>query len=1011
MKGDFTRSTFRPQRHYKNVRMQQGRVQTDADWNEQADLAGYRMETGSQDTIGLCGAPLERPGFGLLGGADPRLTAGHFYVDGILCENDREIELDRQPDLPGFTLPTADGFYLAYLDAFDQHVTALEDPLIREVALGGPDTTTRARAAWQVKLLGPFGGPLHCSTALAEWTNLVERPRGGLRARTNPGSVSSDPCIISPGGGYRRLENQLYRVEMHTPGARGVARFKWSRDNGSIATLWEDQQGGELVVRSIGRDAVLGFAPGQTVEVSDDARELRGTPGILVRLSGAEGNVLLMDSTDPAAGTVDKSDFPDDNSLGAPNHPKVRRWDSDGTLATGAGWIALEDGVEVSFEPGNYQVGDYWLIPARTATDDVEWPLDSAGDPIAQEPDGVRHHFCRLAVLQRAAGSFTLVEDCRPLFPALNSLMEFSYRGGDGQEALPGAALSQPLRVGVSVGGNPVGVGALAGLHYQVQFSTAAGGHLGAAPGGLDAQPNTFTVRVTNGGAQCFWLLDRGNGSRAALRSLYSQTVTARLLDSAGADVGLLPVVFNAQHSLSSQVEFHPTDECNRLDGVATVEEAIDKLCAFQEVGGRCCIPVGIGGEYPTLETAIRDLAEKNVLHICLCLLPGEHKAPPFDLTFPGKVLGHLRVNGGANAVLRLEGPWKLSRFASVTLENLIVAAGMIGDAAPFIALTQMGQVTLRNCQFSAEATQGVLLGIEAITDVLIENSHVEVARRTQTPGRAVAGTVLEEVFFAEDRKTSAVVASGVTRETLGKMKVKDRREITATLRKFVNDNAATLSAGESSVLLAVAADLNATRVDEDLLTVHVLELVDASSVPGRALFINAPRAQVMLRGNQIFGEVSLYGAPASVEWDDDGIAALLRVFKNGISAGSMRLLGTGSTLQLTGNRFTRVAWSQALFDRIRAVVQAGNGSVSGLASHMTSSDNIFTVNRNYLVGNHVDMHHNVFTTPTESFLAACFGESGVYVGNKGPSKESLIVTSHPDGEKAVAANLRVNIQ
>jgi hypothetical protein len=57
----------------------------------------------------------------------------------MLCENDVEIAIDRQPDLPGFTLPPTDGFYLAYLDAFEEHVTALEDPL-REVALGGPDT-------------------------------------------------------------------------------------------------------------------------------------------------------------------------------------------------------------------------------------------------------------------------------------------------------------------------------------------------------------------------------------------------------------------------------------------------------------------------------------------------------------------------------------------------------------------------------------------------------------------------------------------------------------------------------------------------------------------------------------------------------------------------------------------------------------------------------------------------------------------------------------------------------
>ena len=35
MKGDFSRETFDRARHYSAVLLQQGRVQLDADWNEQ----------------------------------------------------------------------------------------------------------------------------------------------------------------------------------------------------------------------------------------------------------------------------------------------------------------------------------------------------------------------------------------------------------------------------------------------------------------------------------------------------------------------------------------------------------------------------------------------------------------------------------------------------------------------------------------------------------------------------------------------------------------------------------------------------------------------------------------------------------------------------------------------------------------------------------------------------------------------------------------------------------------
>ena len=45
MKGDFTRVTFRSRNHYRGVLQQQGRVQLDADWNEQVDLQAHIDET------------------------------------------------------------------------------------------------------------------------------------------------------------------------------------------------------------------------------------------------------------------------------------------------------------------------------------------------------------------------------------------------------------------------------------------------------------------------------------------------------------------------------------------------------------------------------------------------------------------------------------------------------------------------------------------------------------------------------------------------------------------------------------------------------------------------------------------------------------------------------------------------------------------------------------------------------------------------------------------------------
>jgi Family of unknown function (DUF6519) len=506
MQADLTRSTFRREKHYSGVRMQQGRVQLDADWNEHVDIGTHLDETTRTDAIGACGAPNGAAGFGIFaapGGADLLLSAGRMYVDGTLCEleaspiaaasvetgkatlatvvaDGRELEegdwlavsasgvgplltrLDSvdastlevsfaadlelssddvtslqaagdavarrvtsyltQPDLPGAedALDQGTGTYFAYLDAWQRHVTALGDGDIREVALGGPDTATRTQTVWQVKLerIGDVDAAITCSSAPAFGT-FIDRSTGALRARAQPETTQDDLCTIPPGAGFRRLENQLYRAEIHDPGTLGAdATFKWSRENGSVVVSLLAIDGDKLTVSSLGRDEVLGFAAGNWVELTDDTHELAGLAGTLVRLAAPEGDALVVDPT-TATGSLDLADFP--------VHPKVRRWDDpDGSrevelAADNDGFLRLEDGVEIRFEAGRYNAGDYWLIPARTAGGDVEWPESSSGDPVAQPPGGIVHHYCPLALL-RLDETWTVVDDCRPTFPPLTAI-------------------------------------------------------------------------------------------------------------------------------------------------------------------------------------------------------------------------------------------------------------------------------------------------------------------------------------------------------------------------------------------------------------------------------------------------------------------------------------------------------------------------------------------------------------------------------------------------------------
>jgi hypothetical protein len=239
--------------------MQQGRVQVDADWNEQQAIYQHRIETEARDVIGPCGTPIDSDGFKITVQSDNSLliSKGRFYVDGILCENEEDVLYEEQPYLP--TPPDVitllkdkaqkekkPQWAIVYLDVWKRHITALDDTHIREVALGGPDTTTRVQTVWQVGILPVIPPPadtpsqLTCLSQSDEWDQLVAPSTGTLNARAQPLENPTGPCLPPPSAGYLGLENQLYRVEIHLGSdAEGGPTFKWSRENGSVVTTIE----------------------------------------------------------------------------------------------------------------------------------------------------------------------------------------------------------------------------------------------------------------------------------------------------------------------------------------------------------------------------------------------------------------------------------------------------------------------------------------------------------------------------------------------------------------------------------------------------------------------------------------------------------------------------------------------------------------------------------------------------------------------------------------------------
>ncbi len=459
-RGDFTRETFDPYRHFSRVLMQQGRVQLDADWNEQVSILLHYLQTLAADLIGPYAGPMGNNGFEIGEEGAPGdfpIGSGRYYVNGILCENEAETTYLSQPDYPELD-PLEGGRYLVYLDVWERHITALEDELIREKALGGADTATRSKIVWQVKVVET--GSIYSTGYCMDGIQVLDEKQlaisqACLRARAKLQDQADEPCLADPEARYRGQENQLYRIEVHTgsqdeAGNTTPATFKWSRENSSVVfpiTKLADSETVTLELSHLGRDQRFGLAPGDWVEIVDDAYAL----GNKVK------PLLKVQSVDPADMTVIlEKKSGESYAVDMKRHPLLRRWDQkknagpNGVLEISENgdwddkWISVEDGVNIQFKPGGrYRSGDYWLIPARTLTGDVEWPKqydDTTGEPVEDEqghwitrflpPHGVFHHLAPLAIIRVSdEGSVSRIFDCRCQFRPSSYNCSYSYLG------------------------------------------------------------------------------------------------------------------------------------------------------------------------------------------------------------------------------------------------------------------------------------------------------------------------------------------------------------------------------------------------------------------------------------------------------------------------------------------------------------------------------------------------------------------------------------------------------
>jgi hypothetical protein len=614
---DNSRYTFNPRNNYSGVVMQQGRVQLDSDWNEWLTELLRRTQAGTLDILGRAVYPATTPfAFQIIASSSDgknqiSIGPGRMYVDGLLAENHGDpaaaawdpalaelsnspqpppsaesgaIDYANQPYLPAAPPINGNGPFLAYLDVWTRPVTYLEDPNLIDKAVG-VDTTGRLQTVWQVKLM-PVPTGTSCGSDIT-WPP----PSEGLLTTGVVASAPSGPCCLTSDMGYTGQENQLYRVEIHQAGLpaaspapmplpTGTATFKWSRDNASVmtgvtaisaTTNSAGNPASQLTVISLGRDQVLGFAPGNWIEILDDSTELSGQPGELHQIDSIDFAAKTITLVSTVLGTF---------SITPTSHTRIRRWDQSGKVylsdgatvwwdlgssATGeipvppAGTLLiLENGITVTFDVsttgGSFRSGDFWAFAARTADGSIE-TLTKA------PPRGIHHHYAALSIVSFNPLSNT---DCRTPWPP---------RGATGE---CGCCCT------CTVGDGVESKGQFSSIEAAIQALPAAGGEVCILPG-------RYFEHVFIEGRSDVVIRGCGPQTRIASPSLAPPTLITRQPGNAAAAKNAFSAVITIRHSRhitlrSFAVEADQGDVGVLIDGIGNLSAAAPEPAPQQRV-------------------------------------------------------------------------------------------------------------------------------------------------------------------------------------------------------------------------------------------------------------------------------------------------------------------------------------------------------------------------------------------------------------------------------------------
>ena len=509
MPSDITRTSDDVRQGYGPPVLQQGRPFLDRDFNALQETLSNSLEADAIDIIGPCGTPdngfeimvepvSPPPGLWvpILKSSPPASTAYDFYIrPGTMYVGGQRAVLPNQ--LPGQDSPLLYSYFdqpdcrhpvppateyptqeAVSLILREQEVSAVEDPDLLDVALGGPDTTQRLR---RMRHIQRCPGKT-CSAPADFWSHegyhfdhktMRLYPQVALKVSFISSRASHNPCDPVATGGYLGAYNQLLRLQLRSGNSKDATSGSliWGYDNASFIYRVTLNNAGDLRTLLLAQAPVDAFhqpRTGQVVEVlriasvlAQDPNALDATRPFTRCVAEAEGLIFTLDKAYQSDGTVGLSQ-PLPADYASEPFLFLRIWEAQApaNLTSGAE-IQLFDSlgqstglqVQLSIPPhtGSNPVlpnGAFWLVAVRPGTPQAVYPerfLEAA-----QPPDGPRLWLCPLAVNDWTGGGGDvsagsplatpgILQDCRNKFCNLVGLTQrerascCTYRVGDGR--------------------------------------------------------------------------------------------------------------------------------------------------------------------------------------------------------------------------------------------------------------------------------------------------------------------------------------------------------------------------------------------------------------------------------------------------------------------------------------------------------------------------------------------------------------------------------------------------